>query len=382
MKAVGILDVYLKDAEGNILQHSQGKNIIFDDARYNVFLNPSIIDGDLTDLDFQLFLSETRDLINDSYFYWDSSILDHYTTTTLTRTYETLDASRRMYTFTGAPVLPGGVERTLRVVGLFRYFSVSAYWYYPDIYKINHTGTIYKYYASAITLDTPILHTVSTYITAYYKVILGYGANTVLYGNIWNWIQRNWYNKGWGEYKRYYNCNDSGVSLIPAYTTVPNTLGAVETLNLVTLTEGFQSGTYTKTFLGPEMLTGIAKDGEMAIVMYNNGYNLTYTQTFLHTSLSSSFYADLLDNIPSSTGSVRFELDEVKNPLVVSINITKGGAVGVAEYDIDIYHGVTTESSKYAVLQKSLFTMRNTNGYYSNYVSKNREWMVGVKYGY
>jgi hypothetical protein len=314
----------------------------------------------------------------------------------MTRTYETLDAYRRMYTFTGAPVLPGSTEKILRVVGFGRDFYIPAWLYYPETFNTDpgyntSSGTISRFYASAVTLDVPITHTVSTYVTAYYKLILGYGANSTIYGNIWNWILRSWYHKGWGEYRKYWNCNDKGAGLIPIFTPDPNTLGSVETLKLSALAEGFQSGTYTKTFTGSRMLTGIAKDGEMSIVLYNNNYLPTVTQTFLHTVKSFSFYADLLDNIPTSTGSVRFELNEVKNPLAVSVNITKGGIIGVAEYDVDIYHGITTESDKYEVLQKSLFTGRSGGygefespsygySYHDNYVSKNREWMIGVKY--
>lgn len=363
---IGLVEVHLHDEHGNLLNVARGHNIMFDNVRVNMLLNPCIIDGNASSyvMYFSEYWERAVGIGVASYYYWDSSPLTHYTTASITMgTPEVLDRHSlqpqdvltQLYQFTSASVLPGATARTLRVVGL-------------------RTGSTY---CTAITLNTPIDHGVSTYVTGYYKLILGVGEESYLYGNVYNWISRTWYTPGSHFYKKGFiflgdvsNFNRNTTETITSLTA--RTQSAYNSLPINT-------GLTTASIFGSKM-----KDNNPSVALFAKDTEtlpaVSKSRTFLHPAGSTYFYGYIYETEPLTEGSIR--IDDISDYIyswAECINITKSGAIGESEYYVTLYPLPLTDNTKFLERLLTLFYASYPGGmrsYYqwNAYFSENRVW--------
>jgi len=357
MKVIGLVEVHAHDEHGNLLAVSRGRNIMFDNARVAMLLNPCIADSTS---DFIMYFSEFKERLIETFYYWDSSLMTYYLTSTITVTSEDLTPYTKMYQFVSQSLLPGGAAKVLRVVGL-RSVSMGIY-------------------ASAVTMDIPVNHGVSTYITGYYKFIMGFNEESELYDNVYNWTGRTWSIVGSYNYKKgFYVQDNSSFDLVSSATIA----------SLIARTQSAYDTMAVNTGLNSVNLFGAKeKDGNTSVALLVNnviGKNpATRSRTFLHPATSTSLYANLADAIPTSEGSIRIDgIDEFDYNTAVCINITKSGDIGTSEYDVTllpIAHTLSSRGIAIARRQVNFFYLSGSGNttYYQYYIyfSENREWAV------
>jgi hypothetical protein len=360
---IGLVELVHTDLVGNILAVSKGHNIMFDNARISMLFNPSIV-GNVSD--FGMYFSDFKERVTLSYSYWDSSVLTRYATSSITLASEVLDRSTLqnqdvltyLYTLTSSPTLPG-TARTLRVVGL----------YLQDPFT----------YCTAVTLNNPIDHGVSTYVTGYYKLIMGVNEESDLFGNIEDWINRTWYTVGAYEYKKGYNFpSNTNINLITSETkaslTSRDTQSVYDTISINT------------DFINARLIGTKIKDGNPSVAFLNKGTSPDpqKSRTFLHAAGAADFYANLQANIPTTVGKIGItNIDQFIFPSVDCVNITKSGQTGTSEYNVTMYPHALTDNGPFPHRLLTVFrqTVTNNTGqisYYtvSFYTSENRKWAV------
>lgn len=373
---IGLLELVQTDLDGNVLAVSRGHNIMFDSARVVTLLNPTIIDASAS---FRMYFSDFEEKVLTTYTYWDSSVLTSYASSTITvsgpeildrNSNQPQDILTYLYTFTSLATLPGSTAKTLRVVGL----------YYP-------TSSMY---CTAVTLNNPIDHGITTYVTGYYKLILGMGEESTLFGNVFNWINRTWYSTGSNFYKKGFNFATNSNYNRNTYAAVASlatrTQSAYDSL-------GINTGISQASLLGAKMKDGNPSEAFLIkdITSSDTAFAATASKSrvFLHASGATDFYGNLASVVPTSIGSIRVsDIETFELPTVDCITITKSGAVGAAEYNVTMYPHALTDNIKFTEKLLTFYsTSTTTAGYpiYTNwivYVSKSRNWSVATSITY
>lgn len=360
---IGLLELHHHDKDGNLLGISRGHNIMFDAARVSMLFNPCIIDSVSS---FVMYFSEYQETVTTYYDYWNSSSISSYATSTITLSAtDTLDSYTKMYTISGVPTLPGGTARTLRVVGL----RISG-------------STI----CTAVTLTIPIDHGVSTYVTGYYKLILGITADSTLFGNIYNWRSRTW-----GSFVSYLYKKD----FYPPEFATSNSYSRfnfISSESISALTARTQSAYNTLTInsaLTTPMLIGAKlKDRNSSLPLMNNGGLLTRSRTFIHAAGMTDLYGDLYSTQPSSEGAIIIgDSDNVAEyPSAVRLSFQTTGEVGVSQYRAIIYPIISNDAdlytSKFTDVHLSYYANGDNNNsereylIFNSYFSTSRKWGV------
>jgi len=352
---IGLLELQLRDIQGNLLDFRRGKNILFDENRVSFLFNPCIVDNPTS---FSIYLSNFKESLPNSYTYWDNSNILNSTiyasSAIASMITDTIDNKTNMYSLYSGSMSSGGITQTVGLVGLM------------------YSGSL----VSAITLDSPIPHPINTYLTAIYKIIIGFNNTSDLYGNVFNWINRVWTNAGSLSKQKYFTVPSNGF----------NTLG---TNTIASLTERTNLESALSLVTIPidsvNMISGIVKDGNPSISLFNNSFQSSMSRVFLHTNNSQSFYADLNDAEPKSVGSIDVVPSNINYCSSFCINIQASGEVYRSgygsEYDIDVYPCSWNDIVKYTVKRFQL--LNNSNNTLGGkfiipqiYVSSNRSFYV------
>lgn len=372
---IGLVEVHTHDLEGNLLGIEHAKNIMFDDARVSMLLNPCIIDQ--PDY-FGIYYSEFKEKVNSSYYYWDSSVISRYLTTSLTLSGpDYLDNYTRMYTFTSPASLPGSTARTLRVLGIAEYSASSI------------SDTYFTRYSTAVTLNNPVVHDTTTYVTVYYKLILGLNKESELYGNIYNWYKRRYQTVA--TYRYFKGMCSSDTYPLTTYAGNLNSVAAGPTLlthaveDNLTLTNRRQSAYLTQSinnsYNTPRMFGMKVKEG-ITPVSFSRKTSPSKSRTFLHAAGSIDFYGNPNSPKPTSKGSINIggKLEDFDYPTVVCIDVSKSGAVKESEYSVTLYNCAIDNNVRTTKYVKNFLSYVSSNVdyiYYVNmYYSNNRHWGV------
>lgn len=359
---IGLLELHHHDENGNLLSISKGHNIIFDTARVPVLFNPCIIDSVSS---FVMYFSEFQETLTSYYNYWDSSLISSYATSTITLSAtDDLSTYTKMYSFTGVPTLPGSTARTLRVVGL----------------RIP-SSTI----CTAITLTTPIDHGISTYVTGYYKLIMGVEADSNLFGNIYNWRSRVWSTFVHYIYKKDFYPSDFVTS--SSYSLF-NYIGNETIASLTARTQSvYNSFAINSTLTTPILFGSKLKDRDSSVALMHNGGQPTRSRVFIHAAGATDLYGNIGATQPTSEGSITIGATSNTSEYssAVCLKFKDTGEVGVAQYRTIIYPLISNDTnlptSKFTDIHRSYYTKLGNNNMreyliFNSYFSDNRKWGV------
>src|SRR5208337_3229764 len=108
---IGLLELQLRDIQGNLLDFRRGKNILFDENRVSFLFNPCIVDNPTS---FSIYLSNFKESLPNSYIlnstiYASSAIASMIT--------DTIDNKTNMYSLYSGSMSSGGITQTVGLVG-------------------------------------------------------------------------------------------------------------------------------------------------------------------------------------------------------------------------------------------------------------------------